>query len=220
MTQGRSWVRVIGNIAVDHVALEHLAIEAKTSFAAFADLLTKVEPLLEHIVNKYDARWNIERDELLQWMRIEVWNAVKLFQPGRMPFLYLCRVTVANHIKKRLYRLHYGKRSAFNRSAIHIDYWAEKRIEGPSCKSKSPEEHLFRSGCLMAIHNCLNELNLTDLEARCMWLFYLEEYTYGEIKDELNLPSKKPIDNALGRVRKKLRENATLQSLYRDLQEV
>ncbi len=197
--------------------LDNLAIEAKASSTAFEDLLVQVEPLLEPIINKYNAYWNVEREELLQWMRIEVWNAVKLFRPGMMPFLYFCRMTVTNHIKKRLYRLFYGKASGLNRQAVRIDQWVEQYTEVPFLESPSVEVQVFRSLSLDAIKQCLGELKLTDLEAHCMRRFYIDEYTYAEIKEELNLSSRKPIDNALARVRKKVRENNTLRALYEEL---
>jgi len=202
--------------------LNDLAVKAKTCEYAFQETLKRVEPMCRRIANRY-ASWMADRDEVFQWARIEVWNAVKSFETGKMSFFSYCKLTVENHIKSRLRRL-YGQANVPNRTAMRLDGPSVNEegivsdtsyIEGVIDKpSKSTYQILLRKDSLQNIRNILKNENLTPLEYNCLVLFYFEERSHMEIQDLLGLPSRKAVDNALTRVRRKLARNEHLLEIF------
>ncbi|WP_018131774.1 sigma-70 family RNA polymerase sigma factor [Effusibacillus pohliae] len=202
--------------------LNALALKAKTCEDAFQETLKRVEPMCRRIAYRY-ACWMADRDEIFQWARIEVWNAVKSFEPGKMSFFSYCKLTVENHIKSRLRRL-YGQANVPNRTAMRLDgptvnedgvacdtSYLEGVIENPG---KSTYQILLRKDSLQNIRTILKNENLTPLEYNCLVLFYFEECSHLEIQNILELPSRKAVDNALTRVRRKLAKNQQLQEIF------
>ncbi len=205
--------------------LNTLAVEAKTSEYSFQEVLKRVEPMCRRIANRY-ASWMADRDEVFQWARIEVWNAVKSFETGKMSFFSYCKLTVENHIKSRLRRL-YGQANVPNRTAMRLDgptinedgmVSDTSYIEGVLDKpSKSTYQILLRKDSLQSIRSILKNENLTPLEYNCLVLFYFEERSHMEIQEILELPSRKAVDNALTRVRRKLAKNEQLHEMFETL---
>ncbi|MFC4767217.1 RNA polymerase sigma factor [Effusibacillus consociatus] len=205
--------------------LELLALEAKECDQAFTRLLNHLEPMCRQVASRYTT-WMGGFDEVLQWTRIEVWNAVKTFEIGKTSFYFFCRMTMVNHIKSRLKRL-YGKANSINRTAIRIDHPLEDET-GPygntlivedmlAAPVLSTEKIVEKKQLIQRFYRILPTVDLTPLEYNCMVLYYFQECSYKEIQEILNLKSKKTVDNSLLRVKRKLARNYNLRLLYEDI---
>lgn len=205
--------------------LNSLAIQAKRDGETFQIVLKKMEPVCRMVAIRYES-WMADREEIMQWARIEVWNAVKTFQEGKMNFYSFCKLTVVNHIKKRVYRL-YGNGNQFNRTAVRLDApmqhleeykEADSYVEWITDKSgPTPQEIFFHRLFRQDLYDALHSRNLTPLEYNCMILFYFEDYSHKDIQNILKLNSRKAVDNALVRVRNKLSKNRQLYEIFQML---
>lgn len=193
--------------------LDALAVQAKTDEQAFEILLKRVEPLCRKVAFRFKR---LEIDEVMQWARVEVWNAVKAFEPGGMGFFGFCGMTVTNHVISRSRRV-YGAKNLINITAARYDAPMEgKDGEGDERWTALPdsktdvEDSLIRQETMQNIQKIIEEANFTQFERDCMRLFYFEERSHKEIAQRLNLNQKKAVDNALTRVRRKLSKNEQL----------
>lgn len=205
--------------------LNALAIEAKHNEDAFQTLLKQMEPLCRAVSIRYES-WLADREEILQWSRIEVWNAVKKFQTGKKSFYSFCKLTLVNHIKSKMYRL-YGKGNLFNRTALRLDAPVrfgeamedeDTYIDGIIRKSvPTPYEIVLQKKYRQDLYSVLHKEKLTPLEYNCMVLFYFKEYSHKDIQRILKLKNRKTVDNALARVRNKLSRNKELYEIFKTI---
>lgn len=204
--------------------LNELAVRAKTDDQAFTELVQRLRGLINSAGSRY---FTGDREEVKQWARIEIWNAVKLFQPDKgKSFFGFCRMTVFNHIASRLRRI-YGKANEPNRLAARLDEPVTNGQGGEGdaayleaeIKNKDPliPDYLVRKENLDNIHRIIQNAAFTPLEYNCMVLFYFEECSHKEIQKRLNLPSRKSVDNSLARVRRKLAASDELRLITHEL---
>lgn len=204
--------------------LDDLAIHAKTSDQAFRALVDELRSFINAIAKKYSVSWGVDLDEVRQWVRLEIWSAVKSFEPNGIPFLKFCGMTVVNHIKTRVYRSAYGRKSRFNSQCVRMDFKDVQEDETGRYwvfqlpRSASTETKALRKESLQNLDRYLNDESFSLLERRCMQLYYFQDYSYADIQNMLQLKTTKPIDNALNRVKKKIAKNERLYEVYRDLQ--
>ncbi|GMA50696.1 hypothetical protein GCM10025857_20530 [Alicyclobacillus contaminans] len=210
-------------------ALNRLAVEAKHSDDAFCSLLDELRPSLNYYVASYARQWNVEKDEVEQWAFIETWNAVRAYDPNGMSFFTFWKWVVTNHIKTRLRRLKYGKRKEPDLKAARFDFsdgcdsehetWSRYQVRIALPETESAEDTFLKEHLFQTLHKQLADAmsSLSELEIWCTKLFYFEGYSYLETQQALQLHSRKPVDNALARVKKKLGKNQALSQLYTEL---
>lgn len=211
-----------------HQEMSELAIEAKNNGEAFEKILGYVDPMCRRVAWQYSSlSWMLDRDDVYQWALIEVWNSVRTFEANHnRSFLSYCKMTVINHIRSRIRRV-YGKNNLVNLYAARLDmplqmddgdvvefsrfeYDVEKK---PTGVEQQVVLNDFTEGIWQLINN---QQNLTKLEYNCLILYYVEQYSHEEIQYTLQLVSRKSVDNALARVRKKLAKNSQLQAMYQE----
>ncbi|QSO47464.1 sigma factor-like helix-turn-helix DNA-binding protein [Alicyclobacillus mengziensis] len=214
---------------VMRLELDELAVQAKTSDKAFNELLRHIKSSLAPFINKYHRSWHsvVERDELEQWVLIEFWNAVRSYDPDGIEFDHFWKLVVAKHIQTRLRRFVYGKQKRHELTAIRFDFLDgadESENEQPSLRRQmgrveSAEYAFLRSDLRQRLEWQLEQTMtaLTELEKACVKLVYFEDHSYAETQRALELHSRKPVDNALARAKRKLLQNATLRQLYIEL---
>ncbi|WP_198852025.1 sigma-70 family RNA polymerase sigma factor [Alicyclobacillus sp. SO9] len=202
--------------------IDEKAISAKTNDQDLQYVIKTMESELDWLVNKFIRQWPVERDEIKQWLRIEIWHAVKKFEPNKLSFPAYCRFVASNHIKARIRRYMYSKKSYANRTAIRLDTEEEEGTfewvltELP--KAGSAESGFLRRTALSSVQQYLMNGDFTTLERDCLKLFYIHGYTYEEIQKILKLQSKKSIDNALRRGKKKIKCKPEMYNTYQELQ--
>jgi RNA polymerase sporulation-specific sigma factor len=199
--------------------LNALAIKAKTCEESFQLLLQKMKPTCVKAAYRYRT-WMADYDEIFQLAQIEVWNAVKTFEAGKMPFELYCQMTVMNHIKSKVYRL-YGKANFVNRTAYRLEMLMEDEETTfgeliPKC-SPSIEQIVCKDESIRYFHKLLHSIKLTNLEFHCLVLFYFQDHSYSQIQQTLALNSRKPVDNALVRIKRKLGKNKQLKETYHSI---
>lgn len=202
--------------------IDEKAMSAKTNEQDLQYIIKTMESELDWLVNKFIKQWPVERDEVKQWLRIEIWHAVKKFEPNKLAFPAYCRFVAANHIKARIRRYMYSKKSYANRTAVRLDSdedegtfeWVLEELP----KTGSAENGFLRSTALSAVQQYLMNGDFTKLERDCLKLFYIYGYTYDEIQRILRLRSKKSIDNALRRGKKKIKCKPEMFHTYQELQ--
>ena len=204
--------------------MDELAVQAKTSNKAFNELLRTIRPSLAPFINKYHRNWHsvVERDELEQWMLIELWNAVQSYDPAGTGFDHFWKVVVAKHIQTRLRRLVYGKQNRHELTAIRFDFLDRVDENGQLSlriqmgTTESAEHTFLRRNLQQRLAWQLEQTMraLTELEKACVKLVYFEDHSYAETQKVLGLHSRKPVDNALARAKRKIGQNTTLRQLY------
>ena len=211
--------------------LNDLAVRAKTSEEEFGLLLVKLRPTLNRFVDRYFRDWHtyVEHEEIQQWAYIELWNAVRTYEPNGMPFSSSWKWVVTKHIKGRLRRLIYGRSKEHNRTAIRFDFAdGDENGEDRSTRygvrvrvptAQSAESIFLHTDAQKKLHDQLIETmsTLTDLEKCCTKMVYFEEQSYADAQELLGLHSRKSVDNALARVKKKISRNNELRSMYQEL---
>ena len=204
--------------------LDELAVQAKTSDKAFDELLRTIRPSLAPFINKYHRNWHsvVERDELEQWMLIELRNAVRSYDAAEIGFDHFWKVVVAKHIQTRLKRLVYGKQKRHELTAIRFGFLdGVDENEPPSLRrqivtTESAEHTFLRRELQQRLAWQLEQTmrTLTELEKACVKLVYFEDHSYADTQKMLGLHSRKPVDNALARAKRKIGQNTTLRQLY------
>ena len=138
------------------------------------------------------ARDYAEPEDLAQEGFLSFLNAVNSFDPGRgTKFSSFADACVTNGIKSAAVRM---RRNAGQGSAGNFEENAED--------GSSPENIWFEKEKMLGIYDEIKSL-LSNLEWDIFRL-YLSGLSYGEISERLDIPLKS-VDNAVFRVRKKLR---------------
>lgn len=167
-----------------------LASLAKSSADAYSELISRYLPSIRRLAGFY-TRISADRDDLVSEGILGLMSAVKEYEGGKgAGFSTFAGVCVNNRMM-----------SALKKSA-NIKKREEPLDEIIAGQGASPEKTVLDREVLNAIFKEISE-NLTALE-RAVFTEYLSGASYKSISDSLNIDLK-AVDNALSRVRKKLR---------------
>lgn len=162
-------------------------------------------------------RWFIpgkSREDLVEIMRFEVWNATCIFDPMKGTFEAIAKVCMDRGLQNEMATSNRKKQKPLN-SALSAD--------SPGCNEDGRELSFWEVLCpqtynpfeenewVERLNEFLEANILTDLEYDVVW-FWSRDYTYKEICQELGV-NKKSIDNALMRVKRKARKYLEMDSL-------
>lgn len=165
--------------------------------AAFGKLLALYEPMIRSTVNQF-AAGGADTEDLRQEALAVFYRAIMTFDPERpgMEFGLYAKICVTNAL---ISEARAAKRRAGNTIASldYDDYYrlragADDDLAGRVIEQES--EKALRS---------LIKKNLSEYENR-VWSLYISGRTSGEISEKLKRPEKS-IDNALYRIKRKLR---------------
>ncbi len=177
--------------------LESLVLAAqKGDEAAFSQLVTRLLPLVRRQAAKYNCQ-ELDADDLLQEGFIGLLSAVRGYHAeGEKPFLPYVSVCVQNSILSALRKTRGGR----GVNPAEIVPWEDDFMESPAPSIEEQQD--LREQCdalwqFVATH-------LSETEKQVLKLF-LTGLSYGEIAELLGITSKS-VDNALQRVRAKLKQ--------------
>ena len=161
-------------------------------------LVEEILPLLRKRASKYtDARTELE--DLTQEGAIGLMRAVATYDPARgVPFVSYAILCAERRMISvvRTWNRQYG---TGENAPVSFE---ELEAELPSRSSDNPEELLLRQETLRTVFNEA-DTKLSPLEKKVL-VAYLESVPYGTIAARLGLTTK-AVDNAMQRVRRKLR---------------
>ncbi|ATY85390.1 hypothetical protein CVV65_11020 [Kyrpidia spormannii] len=198
--------------------LTALACRAKSEADAFSELVQRLNPLLGGLAQRYWIPYETD-DEVAQVLRIELWNAVRSFRSGHVPFLPFAKMFVENRMKTMMKRRVYGAKYLFMNQMKRVDEQGPANDRGEPLPGTTPavEEDVVHELVLKAARERLYELLeqlLTDLERECFVRRYIYEQSYREISEQLELVSVKAVDNAIARVKKKMMNHPAVVELW------
>ncbi len=169
---------------------EELVAAAKNDGDAFSALIERYLGSIRQLARVY-TRIDADRDDLVSEGILGLMSAVKSYEEGRgASFATYAGVCVSNRMLSVL------KKSA------RIQRVEEPLEEGSLESGTSPEKTVLDREFLSEIFS-ESAQSFTDLE-RAVFSEYLSGASYGNIAKKLGVP-RKTVDNALARVRKKLR---------------
>jgi RNA polymerase sigma factor (sigma-70 family) len=148
-------------------------------------------------------------------LRIELWNAVMTFEDNYgIPFMSYASNCLKKRYKSWVRQHFYRRKSMLERSSTSLDIASPyvMRIAEPL---DDFADVIWRKSVRVALNNFIQN-QLTDLERQVFTLWYAD-YSYKEIC-EYTGRHQKAVDNALSRVKKKLRNSCVLREYWADLQ--
>ena len=167
---------------------------------ALTEIVCRYLPLIRQKASGYSTS-PADRDDLIQEGLIGLLNAVKTYRDAKgAAFRTYCSVCVQNKMLTEM-----EKRSSSKQQAMQ-NYLPLEELDRSAVNSD--EDDPFRIIAAQEGHDLLMEKAktlLSGLEQETLAL-YLSGYSYEEIAERLGL-SYKAVDNALQRVRRKLRED-------------
>ncbi|WP_053958302.1 sigma-70 family RNA polymerase sigma factor [Sulfobacillus thermosulfidooxidans] len=176
---------------------------------AWEQIFDAVKPLLRLLLRTYyGPSWVQDRDDLWQIARIGVWQAVMQYEPERhVPLEAWLRFVIRRRLDDMVRQAYRQKRSMDGR-LLRWDApdWTEDRRHPVGFAGNAAdldplqvlERHQMRTDLYAALHD------LTLLEWRVVWDI-AAGYSYEDVARRWGR-SRKTVDNALQRARRKLRE--------------
>ena len=182
-----------------------LLTKAKTDNAALEKLLDEYEPFLSYLTAKIDVE-GYQREDLLQEARAAFCTAVKTFRADGGAKFSTYAATCVNH---RLGDLRKGSMADKRKGAVYsLDIKEDVYLDYLASDEPGPEEKVLELEQKETFASVIKN-SLTDFEYKVTLLF-LEGLKYKDIAERLapEYPdaSAKSVDNALTRVRNKLKE--------------
>ena len=169
---------------------DELVLLAEKSEGAYSELISRYLPSIRRLARIY-TKSSADRDDLVSEGILGLMNAVRTFSTGKgAGFSTYAGVCVNNRMM-----------TALKKSAI-IKNREEPIDDHSASRTPSPEKIVLDREALSEIFSEVSE-NLTELE-RSVFDLYLMGASYADITRELGISSK-AVDNALARVRRKLR---------------
>ena len=166
---------------------------------ALTELVCRYLPLIRHRASSFTVDLT-DRDDLIQEGLIALMGAVKTYCPDKgAGFKTYCGVCVQNKMLKEL-----EKRSS-KKQQVMQNYLPLEELERSGLNDDSDDPFWIvaaRESRQILMDKAKNLLSSLELETLSL---YLSGLSYDEIAAQLNL-SAKAVDNALQRVRRKLRE--------------
>lgn len=181
---------------------ETLARRAKQSDdRALVGLIRRYEPFVRYRARSVAARAGLEADDLFQEGMIALLGAIRNYSDaGAGSFKTFAAVCVNNKLSSALTAHMRGKNAPMRGYySIHEDGFDQA---GLLLEEDSPEDLVIENEEQHARNQRINDL-LSDFERQVLQL-YLNSYSYEEMAKNLGT-STKAVDNALQRVRRKLR---------------
>lgn len=167
-----------------------LASLARSSADAYSELISRYLPSIRRLAGIY-TRISADRDDLVSEGILGLMSAVKTYEDGRgASFSTYAGVCVNNRMLSAL------------RKSADIKSREEPLEDAVPGEGESPEKTVLDREVLNAVFREISE-NFSGLE-RTVFTEYLSGATYKSISDSLGI-SQKAVDNALSRVRRKLR---------------
>lgn len=162
---------------------------------AFEALFNKYLPLIKHIISK-NISYGDDFDDMLQDATISFYYAVQMFDFHSASFATFLTLCIERSLKSSL-RKNMAKKRIPKELIVPIDESPEE-----SFKTESAEETFFSSNVSAdAISDKFKDV-LSEMELKVLKSF-LNTESYEQTASELGI-SRKSVDNALLRVRKKL----------------
>lgn len=164
---------------------------------AFDPIITKYRSLVETVVSKYSDS-PIEREDLIQEGMIGLLAAVKSYEAGKgATFNTYCSTCINNSIQTALRKVN-RRKDVPKSSVIPLE---EEFVNGTTA-SLSAEDSFLAQESVSVLTRQLNN-NLSKFENNVLRL-HMVGCSYNEIAEKLG-KNPKAIDNALQRIRKKLK---------------
>lgn len=192
---------------------EELELIKKGDSAAMERLLTYCKPLVNSIARKYFLV-GAGSDDIVQEGMIGLYKAISTFDPNETAsFKTYATVCIKRQIVSAIRSANNNKNlplntyfSINNQGMIVVSSSKDESEEEKgiyiSARSLSPEDSLIGEEAMTEVYNKINSL-LSDFEKKVIEL-YIDGLNYVEIAKRLD-KDPKSIDNALGRIKNKLR---------------
>ncbi len=181
------------------VSSEQLALGAKSGdVSAFEEIARRYEKAIYAIASTFSVP-NAERDDLYQEGLIALYRAVCKYDESVAKFSTFANICIKRAMLTWV-RDHVSHIGADGKEITEIPL--DESFEGILSESDScPEEIYISKEALTSLKkNAIKKLS--DYE-KCVFLLYLEDMSVSEISETLS-KSKKSVENALDRIRKKL----------------
>ena len=187
------------------ISPEQLAQQAKAGDnGAFVELFLRILPVIRKKVFRYCPQ-NMEREDLMQEGAIGFLSAVKRYDPRlKIPFVAFASVCIENKIISALRSSGRRKNLPLNLSVPLSSISEEMQMGLPSA---DPAEVFIGREQLKSVVQAMRT-QLSPLEQQVL-THYLSGCSYGEVASRLGL-TEKSVDNALQRIRLKLRKELLL----------
>ncbi len=188
------------DVQVETLQFNRLAERARSGDAdALAGIVLELLPQI-HRKAAALARGGVEADDLAQEGAIGLLRAADRFSPAYgVPFASFALICAERQMRSALRRVRQSSRTPAE-PPLSIDDLAQELPSGSPMEN--PEERLLVQERLRAVFRTAEE-RLTPLEKRVLADF-LKSASYRETADRLGL-SQKSVDNAMQRIRRKLR---------------
>lgn len=182
----------------DETELVHSAKEGDA--ARFALLVEQYMPVLWGCVSRYSKTAGVDTEDFIQEGLLALYRAVKSFDPQMGIRFRTYAITCINNSMASAIRTHLRLMS---RQGDHLDDMDERHLHRQASVSADDLEELFIQRETNSRRQRQIEVLLSDFERHVLML-YLDGQTYQEIARVLRTTTK-AVDNALQRVRRKLR---------------
>ena len=175
--------------------LENVKSGKPLSFDVIYGLYT---PLIESSVQGYCRRYSVsetEADDIRQEALIALYNAAIAYEPTKnVTFGAYAKVCIRNRIASYI--------RCFQENDIS-ESLSDRELEIDEPDFKTPEQIVISKESLCSLNRRIDE-NLTDFE-RSVFALYVGNMSYNDMAKALGKP-KKSIDNAIHRIKAKLRK--------------
>ena len=177
-------------------------IKLKSENDAFSELESRYLTFIGSLVRKFSAK-EVEAEDLMQAALIGLYEAYKSYNSQKgASFRTYAAVCINNRLKNEVRNHNSGKNIPLNTSVS-----IEELKNSPS-EEASPEVILETRENFEAVLNQIH-ISLSDFERKVLVLV-LSGYNRSEAAEKLGVPLK-AFDNALSRVRKKLKANSSIR---------
>ena len=165
--------------------------------AAMAAVIAEFLPFIRRKASAAAGQSGLEAEDLAQEGLIGLLNAVRTFTPdGGATFRTWCCTCIVNSIRSALRR---------TRRIGAVPPQAVMPIDdaGSLASDDDPEDRIIAMDEAAGVREWVRE-HLSAREQQVLWL-YIAGGSYAFIADKLSLPNDKAVDNAVQRIRKKMR---------------
>lgn len=170
---------------------EQLVMYCKEDESAFCVLLTRYAPIINYKVKAMTQNKSIDSDDLVQEGIIGLLNAVRTFDKNKQyKFSTYSNICISNKIK-----------TAISKS-VDCDILDDGLYEQSTDEDINPEKILIQKEKIKEIENDLSKV-LSSYELK-VFRFFLKGSAYSDMARQLHI-SLKAVDNAMQRVRRKLK---------------
>ncbi len=182
----------------DLTETEILSLSKEGDNDAITLIITRYRPAVESIASKFSSS-PIDRDDLIQEGMIGLLAAIKSFDCGKgVAFGSYCVICINNSIQTALRKIS-RKKDVPQNNVVPLE---EEFVNGKNSSLSAEDSFLAQESVSMLTQQLQSELS--EFENNVLRL-HMVGCSYHEIAERLN-KTPKAIDNALQRIRKKLKE--------------